>query len=131
LRKHGIIVANFTAEIVQHVRQHNLGIVFGAEEEIASSGDSGCEIEEKIQTHLETCLKSVWIVHVKKPAIRFIAGTATSGFLRKLPSLQTTFCPAFVCRYRSHSILVDNHPPTSVFTKPASSAIFIRLSEPR
>src|SRR5436190_23291136 len=29
--KHGIIIANLTAEIVQHVRHHNLGIVFGAE----------------------------------------------------------------------------------------------------
>jgi Uma2 family endonuclease len=29
--KHGIIIANLTAEIVHHVRQHNLGIVFGAE----------------------------------------------------------------------------------------------------
>jgi Uma2 family endonuclease len=31
--KHGIIIANLTAEIGQHVRQHNLGIVFGAETE--------------------------------------------------------------------------------------------------
>ena len=105
-------VANLTAEIVQQVRQHNLGIVFGAETgfklesnpdtvlapdiafirgdrippgdfsekywelppdlvvEVASPSDSRREIEEKIQTYLETGVKSVWIVHVKKPAVR-------------------------------------------------------------
>ena len=106
--KHGIIIANLTVEIGQHVNQYKLGIVFGAETgfklesnpdtvlgpdiafiredripegelsekfwamppdlvvEVASPGDSHREIDEKIETYLETGVGSVWIVHFTK-----------------------------------------------------------------
>jgi Uma2 family endonuclease len=135
--KHGIIIANLTAEIVQHVRQHNLGIVFGAETgfklesnpdtvlgpdiafirgdrvpagdfsekfwamppdlvvEVLSPGDSRRETQEKIQTYLDTGVKSVWIIHLKKREVRIYRRGREAQIFAETAELMDDLLPGF------------------------------------
>ena len=135
--KHGIIIANLTAEIVQHVRQHSLGIVFGAETgfklesnpdtvlapdiafirseripagefsekfwamppdlvvEVLSPGDSRREIQEKIQTYLETGVECVWIIHLKKHEVRVYRRNRDVQIFAETAELTDELLPGF------------------------------------
>jgi Uma2 family endonuclease len=135
--KHGIIIANLTAEIGQHVRQHSLGLVFGAETgfklesnpdtvlapdiafvreervpagefsekfwamppdlvvEVLSPGDSRREVEEKIQTYLNTGVKSVWIIHLKKREVRIYRPKRETQIFPESGELMDEFLPGF------------------------------------
>jgi Uma2 family endonuclease len=135
--KHGIIIANLTVEIGQHVRQNNLGIIFGAETgfklesnpdtvlgpdiafirrdrvppgdfsekfwamppdlvvEVLSPGDSRREVEEKIQTYLDTGVGSVWIIHLKKREVRIYRANRDVEVFAETAELSDELLPDF------------------------------------
>jgi len=135
--KHGIIVANLTIEIGQHVREHNLGIVFGAETgfklesnpdtvlapdiafvrrdrvpagdfsekfwamppdlvvEVVSPSNTRREIEEKIQTYLDTGVKSVWIIHLKKREVQIYRRDREAEIFGRNAKLVDELLPGF------------------------------------
>jgi Uma2 family endonuclease len=135
--KRGIIIASLTTEIGQCVRQHNLGIVFGAETgfkletnpdtvlgpdiafirvdripagefseqfwamppdlvvEVLSPGDSRREVEEKIETYLNTGVNSVWIIRLKKREVQIYRTKRETEIFSEAAEIADELLPGF------------------------------------